>query len=79
MPLPDRETIARAIYRERPCVATCTGAPLHAGARVWTYEWPEAPTWYRAECYALADAVRAVILLGPPASERATGSQAEAA
>lgn len=57
-PVPKREVIARAIYRQRPFRTARSGAVMD-GFLTCTHEFDfaGAPDFYRSECYELADGI----------------------
>lgn len=56
-PLPLRETIARAIYAERPYAIAESGGVMMPLREAREVAWADAPDWYRGECYDLADGI----------------------
>jgi hypothetical protein len=62
--LAPREVIARAIYDQRPFRTAMSGSPMDPFLRESkVFGWDEAPSFYQEECYELADAIMARLLL----------------
>lgn len=58
-----REVIARGVYDARPFRIARSGGVMEMMAPARELGWDEAPAWYRAECYEIADSVLARMLL----------------
>jgi hypothetical protein len=77
-----RDVIAMAIYERRPFVIAQSGGVLDMMRTEKVCSWDEAPGWYRSECWDLADAVHARLLLpetGAAPPNRGVQGAAEAA
>lgn len=61
--MPVREVIARAIYGRQPFRVAQTGGVLDVMRTERVFEWEDAPSWYRSECWELADGVCAALML----------------
>lgn len=65
-----RETIAIGIYEARPFTVAQTGGVMDVMRIDKVFAWADAQSFYRSECYDIADSVLARMLLSetPPAT-----------